>query len=331
MSDGVSEPGDYAPALARLRRDRITLSTIALGPDADATLLRRLARDAGGRFVAVPDAAQLPRVLAQEVRSSAPSVGFRGRAAVRLADPSPLASDLSGTPLPALGGAVVTRLRPGATAALTTTVDGNTAPVLAHWQDGLGRVAVWTPGAGDWAGAWATGQPATLAATARWTARALATPALTPAPDPADSSRVIVDPLATAGTTLDLADLSATVRTPAGTTRPLSFTQIAPSRYAASLGGPGVYGLGVRTPGTATAQALVAVPYNAELRPQPANTSVLGSLARATGGRILNPSAPDAALRPDDGTALWRAFAVAALLLLLAAVAAGRRALTPRA
>ncbi|HEY4094623.1 MAG TPA: VWA domain-containing protein [Baekduia sp.] len=330
MSDGVSEPGDYGPALARLRRDRITLSTIALGPDADATLLRRLARDAGGRFVAVPDAAQLPRVLAQEVRSSAPSVGFRGRAAVRLADPSPLASDLSGTPLPALGGAVVTRLRPGATAALTTTVDGTTVPVLAHWQDGLGRVAVWTPGAGDWAGAWATGHPATLAATARWTARALATPALTPTSDPADPSRVIVDPLATAGTTLDLADLAATVRTPAGATRPLPFTQIAPSRYAASLGGPGVYGLGVRTPGTTTAQALIAVPYNAELRPQPADTSVLGTLARATDGRILNPAAPDAALRPDDGTALWRAFAVAALLLLLADVAAGRRALTPR-
>ncbi|HST40821.1 MAG TPA: VWA domain-containing protein, partial [Conexibacter sp.] len=56
LSDGVSEEGDYEPLLARMRAERITLSTVALGRDADTALMRRLARTAGGRFYAVPDA-----------------------------------------------------------------------------------------------------------------------------------------------------------------------------------------------------------------------------------------------------------------------------------
>jgi hypothetical protein len=327
ISDGVSEPGDPAALLRRLNDEHITLSTIALGPDADVDLLRRMARDGRGTFVAVPDARDLPKVLARETRRVAPAVAQRARLTVSPGAASPITSPLSGQPLPPLTGNVLTRLRGGAIAPLTTQINSTTAPVLAQWQVGLGRVAVWTPGAGAFAGDWPTQRPQLFTAAARWVERGVPTPALQPALDPADRSRVVVDPQSTADEPLPLADLSGTVRRPDATTDPLEFAALAPSRYAASLGddpAPGVYGTGV-SDGVASAQALLAVPYPAEFAPRPADASVLGALAAATGGDVLDVTNPDAALAPDDGFALWRVLVGAALLTFLAAVALAMR------
>ncbi|MDO8210593.1 VWA domain-containing protein [Conexibacter sp. CPCC 206217] len=333
LSDGVSEPGDYAPLLARMRRDGITLSTISLGRDADDALMRRLAQQAGGRFYDVGDARDLPRVFTRDARRSAPSVAVRATLPVTATAASPLVASLADERLPTLSGDVLTRLRAGATEALATEVNGARTPVLAQWQYGLGRVAVWTPGAGAWAGTWLDAEPAVFADAARWSARAVATPALQPALDPAARGRVIVDPLATAGRSLPLAQVDGTVRPPGGAQRGLDFVQVAPSRYAATLPGgssasAGVYGIGVGADDAAAlaAQALVAVPYPAEYRPQPADSAWLGALTSATGGSAHEPGDPDAALRPERAGGLWRLLAAAAIVLLLAAVAAGRRA-----
>jgi hypothetical protein len=357
LSDGVSEEADYDPLLERLRRERITLSTIALGQDADIALMRRLAREAGGRFHAVPDARELPRVFARETRRSAPSVAIRAPLAVSANGASPLTSALSGSSLPPLAGTVLTRLRPGASAPLVSEVNGAPTPILAAGQEGLGRVAVWTPGAGAWAGDWLAARPQLFAAAARWAQRGIATPALQPRLAPDGSGTVVVDPLATAGTPLELATVGGTVRAPDGAVTPLDLAQAAPSRYAAPLPrpdgaaapAPGLYGVAVSASGgetsaadagdpagappaaanasgeaDGTADALLAVPYPAEFRPQPADAGRLGELAAATGGRLLDPAGAAAALAPDPGDPLWRLPVAAALILLLTAVAAGR-------
>jgi hypothetical protein len=327
ISDGVSEPGDTAALVRRLNAEHITLSTIALGPDADVDLLRRLAREGRGTFVAVPDARDLPRVLARETRRVAPAVARRAPLAVAAGAASPITSALSGQSLPPLGGNVLTRLREGAIAPLTTQINAGTVPALAQWQVGLGRVAVWTPGAGAFAGDWLAQRPQLFTAAARWVERGVPTPALQPALDPADPARVVVDPQATAGEPLPLADVTGTVRAPDGATDTLAFAAVAPSRYAASLGAdpqPGVYGAGV-SDGHGEAQALLAVPYPAELAPRPADASVLPALAAATGGEVLDVHDPHAALAPDDGFALWRVLVGAGLVVFLAGVAVSMR------
>ncbi|MDW5595524.1 VWA domain-containing protein, partial [Conexibacter stalactiti] len=364
LSDGVSEEGDYEPLLARLRQERITLSTVALGQDADTALMRRLARSAGGRFYAVPDARELPRVFARETRRSAPSVGVRATLPVTATAASPLTADLSGRSLPPLRGTVLTRLRPGAVAPLSSEVNGRATPILAQGQQGLGRVVVWTPGGGPWAGDWLNTRPQLFTAAARWAQRGVATPPLQPSLAPGDPGTVVVDPLATAGTTLDLATVTGTVRAPDDTVTQLTFNQVAPSRYAAPLPRgdgttgasarpaedgaspptPGVYGVAVSAAGgepaddpagaapseqATSADALLAVPYPAEFRPQPADAGRLGTLTAATGGRLLDPGDPAAALAPDPGDPLWRIPVAAALILLLAAVAASRLARRP--
>lgn len=323
LSDGVSEPADYEPLLRRMRDDRITLSTVALGQDADAALMRRLARAAGGRFHAVPDARRLPRVFAQEARRSASSVGARGELSVSATAASPLLAGLdAGAAPPPLAGTVLTRVRAGALVPLSTTVNGVAVPVLAQGQAGLGRVVVWTPGATAWAGDWPTAAPELLPDSARWVARAVATPPLQPA---LDGELLVVDPLATAGEPLDLATITANVRTADDATSTRALPQVAPSRYAAPLpaSSPGVVAVAV-TDGERTAEALLAVPYSAESKPQPPDASQLGEVAAAGGGKLLDPGNPHDALAPQAGTPAWRWLVAAAIVLLLAAVAVPR-------
>ena len=59
-------------ALVRQMSDaHITVSTVALGPEADVTLLRNLATWGGGRNYVVQDAQQIPEIFVKEARSAA--------------------------------------------------------------------------------------------------------------------------------------------------------------------------------------------------------------------------------------------------------------------
>jgi Ca-activated chloride channel homolog len=329
LSDGVSEPFDAARLLARVRRAGATLSTVALGADADRTLLRRLARLGGGRFLDAPDGAALPAIFAQEARRSVPSVAVRGRLAVTPSAPSSLTASLAGRALPALGGVVVTDLRPGAQAPLVSRVEGRVVPVLAQWQTGLGRAVTWTPGAGRWAGRWLADDPRVLTDAVRWVQRAVAARPLQPALAAGEEPlRAVVDPLGAGGDAVDLAALVGTVA-PAdgGAARALAFAQDAPSHYVAPLPAATrarVDVLDVRADGGAPERTLLAIPYPAEDVPQPPGASVLGALAQLTGGRLL-PAGDPAALDPADGTALWPLLVALALALIVAAAATDTR------
>src|SRR5262249_8694551 len=138
LSDGVSEPHDYQPLIARLRQTHVSVSTVALGHGADRALLSRLARGTHGREYYTADAGDLPRIFADDARRSAQPVRLRGRIAVQPGASSPVVASLLGQRLPQLAGNVVTDLKPTATAALLA--DGGREelnPVLAQWQYGL--------------------------------------------------------------------------------------------------------------------------------------------------------------------------------------------------
>jgi hypothetical protein len=320
LSDGVSQPFDAAKLLARVRRAGATLSTVALGADADRPLLRRLARLGGGRFLDAPEGATLPAIFADEAKRGVPSVAARGRLAVTPAAPSPLIAALAGRALPALGGVVVTGLRAGAQMPLVSRVDGRVVPVLAQWQTGLGRAVTWTPGAGAWAGRWLADDPRVLTDAVRWVQRAVAVRPLRPTLAAGEPLRAVVDPLAAGGDPVDLA----TLRAPG-----LTFAQDGPSHYTAALPAARrarVDVLDVSVDGGAAQRTLLAIPYPAEDLHQPAAASVLGRLAALTGGHLL-PAAEPRALAPGDGTALWPFFVALALALLVAAAVTDSRRL----
>lgn len=336
MSDGVSEDHSYTALLAQLARDRITVSTVALGDQADTQLLRSIATRTRGSFYNVLNASRLPAIFARDVRRTARPTHLHGTISVLPGADSPVVRSLADRVLPPLHGNVVTTLRPGAQADLLGRDPGHPPdPVLAEWQYGAGRAIAWTPGldpavAGSWASDAALWQDAT-----RWVERPAATPLLAPAlPPGSDPTSVVVDPVANAGATLDLATLSGTLTGPSGQTLPLAFAQTAPSHYAAPLPGgtpaAGIYRAAVTSSGgidgtggtaaPARATGVVAIPYPAEYQPAAAGSSELGQLTSASGGHLLGLG--DVATITSSWTAIWWWLALFALLAFLVGVAA---------
>ncbi len=321
ITDGVSEPGSYASLLPRLRADHITVSTVALGDEADFSLLKAIATSTGGSYYATDNAAELPRIFAKDTRVSARPVSQRGQISVTPGDSSPILSSLSEMALPFLRGNVVTTLEQGAQADLLARDPGySPVPALAQWQYGVGRVVSWTPGlAPEWAGAWAE-RPQLWQEAVRWVERGAGTPALTPSLLPASSTQLSIDTLQNAGVSIDQYNSTGQLEADDGQTIPLRFTETAPSLYLATVPtlSQGVYRYTVSA-GSEAGSGLLAVPYPAEYRPGPVEATPLGSLVAETGGRVLSARDPVALGR--RWTAVWRWLALAALLCFLAGVA----------
>lgn len=147
-------PGDYINLLGALRAAGTTVSVVALGTraDPDAPLLDEIAELGEGRALYTNDARILPQLFAQDALAV-----VRG---AFLDQPTPVDTtaglyslvnaDLG--PFPSIGGYNPTYAKEGATVG-AVTVDEYAAPVVASWEAGLGRVAVYTGEIdGQWTG-----------------------------------------------------------------------------------------------------------------------------------------------------------------------------------
>jgi Ca-activated chloride channel homolog len=321
LTDGVSEPGSYASLLPTLAKDHISVSTVALGGEADFSLLRAIAKSTGGRYYATSNARELPRIFAHETRLSARPVRLHGRIAVMAGAVSPVVRSLSGQSLTPLGANVVTTLKPGAQADLLSQDKGYPPdPALAQWQYGLGRVVTWTAGlTPEWARVWA-GRSALWQNAVRFLERGVGPSALTPTIVAGSSRELQIDTVQNAGVSLEEANIGGSLLTPDGRTIPLRFSETAPSHYVASVPAlaQGVYGYAV-SDGAAASNGLLAVPYPAEYRLGRGDDTPLGSLAAATGGRVLSAAHPSEI--EARRTSLWWWAALAALIFFMSGVA----------
>ncbi len=135
------EPGDYKTLIEKLGKAGVTVSVVGLGTDrdCDAGLLKDIARRGGGQCAFTNNAQELPRLFAQDVFLVARSafieepVGIRPTGGLMSITRQPLGG------LPGIGGYNLCYTRPGANLAVVSE-DEYTAPVLAAWQAGLGRV-----------------------------------------------------------------------------------------------------------------------------------------------------------------------------------------------
>jgi Ca-activated chloride channel family protein len=148
ISDGWTQQADFAPFLRELAERGVTLTTVGAG-EGPGEVLQKLAIEGGGKFYTATNVYDLPEVLLKEtVRLAGQYYVEETFEPVKNKD-SPILQDLSGT-LPPLHGYNATTLRPTADLILKSP-SGD--PLLATWQYGLGRSAVWTS---DVKGRWAT-------------------------------------------------------------------------------------------------------------------------------------------------------------------------------
>ena len=311
LSDGKARTGtreSYQRLLDDALADRTTLSTIAIGEDADTDLLNFLADEGGGRYHFTIRDEDIPRLTLEEARSAGSQSVIRGAFRPIQTAPSPILAGVDPESLPDLAGYDFAEAKPDAQVILTSDRED---PVLAKWQYGLGRVIAWTADNGsDLAAPWAMweGYDDFWAAAVRW---ALPDPERRPLTvsthrDGAD----MVLTVTAAGESGDFADFLPTFATVTSSSgEPVvtqELAQTAPGEYTLRLPAPapGAYAVEVRqerASGPLVETAGITVPPSPETLPAPEGPSLLASLAARTNGRVLSL---------DDPAAVWDAAAI---------------------
>ena len=142
LSDGQMTRGDFQGLLRRMSKDKITVSTVAIGKDADVQLMVDVAKWGRGRFYYTEDSQTIPADL--HARDPAGLQGLAHRAAVQAAADAPsheAMQEIDWKAVPPLGGYVATSLKPTAELVLMSHQED---PILATWRFGLGRAAAFT-------------------------------------------------------------------------------------------------------------------------------------------------------------------------------------------
>lgn len=317
MSDGLSQPGDFEGVLAQLAAAGVTVSTIGIGPEADAAQLREIATLGGGTFHFSADFAALPGIMSHEVLLQSGELTAEGATVPAWRDRA--APFLRAWPdeLPPVEGFVPTSLKPGARLHLAVTDEGGReVPLLASWRYGAGEVVAFTAhAAGPWTLGWLEleGYPLLWSHLLRQLAR--------PAPEERSSLSVSArgDRLQVAWQAPDGREPPAlTLERPDGSAVALSARAVGAGRYLAEAlaAEPGAYAV---TAGAEVAPAAFLRDYPAALDFGLADPERLAAAARATGGRVLTDLAAVGAPRAWHWRAApaWPWLALAALALLL--------------
>jgi Ca-activated chloride channel family protein len=157
LTDGQTMGGGYEALASSMHGEGITVSTVAVGPDADTQLLQRIATSGGGTFYQTFDPSTLPRIFTQDAMVHVGRLVREEAFAPKQVERHLM---LKGCPMentPELLGYVKTRRK--ATAQVPMVTDQGD-PLLAHWQFGLGKVTAFTSDAKSrWAALWITGWP----------------------------------------------------------------------------------------------------------------------------------------------------------------------------
>lgn len=151
MTDGWVHSGELLGLAEEMREQGITLSVVAAG-GGSAEYLAELAMSGGGTYYPAADILRVPDFFLKETVKAVGQYIIEEPFYPLPAMPSPLLRGLDPATLPALFG------YNGTTAKNTARLDLLTPrgdPLLASWQYGLGRAAVWTSDfKGQWGTAW---------------------------------------------------------------------------------------------------------------------------------------------------------------------------------
>ncbi|MGA2379650.1 MAG: VWA domain-containing protein [Spirochaetia bacterium] len=345
LTDGLTDAADFKTLLERMARHHITVSTVAVGDDADTELLADMARWGRGRTYATSDPRDVPRIFLTDTTLASRGLLVEKSFLPRELSAAEMVRGLSLGDLPGLRGFVLTYMKSGAEQVLSALYD---APLLAAWRCGLGRTAAFTSDlSGRWSAAFLAWDqfPRFAAQLVRWIERPADTNVLHPRIDTdGGSATVTVDAYDSLGAFVNGLDISGILLRPGGARVELRVPQTSPGLYQAVFPADEV-GDYILTLSAASAEATLppltigtSIAYSEEYRMLGVNSTLLERLAVETGGKVISSGDDEAGLaallRREPGSAgagndAWKYFLLASLLLFLLDIAA-RRLAAPR-
>ncbi|MGC4005681.1 MAG: VWA domain-containing protein [Pirellulales bacterium] len=311
LTDGQSAGTGYPDLVRDMRKQGITVSTVAVGDGADVQLLQEMARVGGGRFHFAKSAKTLPRIFQQEARKISRPLIYENPAGFGVIRkyPHEMLKGIDGSP-PALTGYIRTTVKtnPLVEVALVAAEPRDAGAeseryntLLASWTYGLGKSVVWTSDAGQrWANRWSNqwgDYDRFFSQMVRWAMRPSGdTGKFQVVTETKDGrGRLIVTALDQEDRFLNFLNFGGSVVGPGYKPLPITVKQVAPGRYVAEFDAAesGNYHVNL-APGGGLAPILTGlnVPYSAEYLDREPNEGLLRDLAslEPAGGRGVRSS-----------------------------------------
>ncbi len=333
LSDGKTEEADFKGLVAQMAREKITISTVALGTGADRMLMKKIAAWGNGRTYYTRDTDKIPRIFAGDTKIAAHQTILEENLPVVLKDQADVISGIPVHTLPKVQGMVITHAKPSASVIFTTP----RGPLLASRQYGLGRSMAFTSTfSGKWGEDWVNWPHFEKLASQmiKWVQKrsphSLYKETITRT---GDRCEFIVDLVDARGRYVNHADLTLSLLFPSKSGQDLKLNQIAPGRYQGAFNtrGPGEYYLTLH--GSHKDLALhnetffLGIPYSPEYTAKGENRALLEDMASLTHGKVIELDQMATRLplaekkTPGDGIPLWPYFVSFFAILFLVDVA----------
>lgn len=283
LTDGQSySASSYDPLLEDGVDNNVTLSTIAIGQDADKALLEQLAETGGGRYYDVNDATTIPAILSRETIMMSRTYIVDEPFTPTVYD-SPWNS-LFEQGVPQMNAYIATTAKPLSTVALESPEED---PVLATWNYGLGKAIAFTSGSGAWSGGFQSWS--------EWPDfwnRSVSQMLPSYEQIPFSVTRKEQGVYTVKDPTGSSAILDVTVIGERGQEVPVETDPVAPGEVEVAIDAdPGLVFFSITNETGAAYRASVTIPYGDEYRIEQTDMRLLTSLAERTGGQVLEEPA----------------------------------------
>ncbi len=282
----------------------VVVTTVAVGSHGilGTSTMQDIAKQTGGKYYKVQNAAALPRIYQREVRRLARPLVYQREQGFQpqIVGNHEIVRDIS--PPPPLTGFVLTSKKdhPLVEVLITSPVPSGerTNTILATWTYGLGRTVAWTTDTGESAQGWARqwkdwpDYQKFFSKMVRWSMRPIAeSENFMLATDTTDGKvQVLIQAWDQEDEFLDFLNMTGSVVGPDMQRRQIDIRQVAPGRYLGEFEAedPGSYMILVHPGrGQAPLRTGINVPYSAEYRDREENLALLSDIAGLipTGGQ----------------------------------------------
>jgi Ca-activated chloride channel homolog len=155
LSDGVSLPGEFQALVRKMAEDKITVSTVSVSMGSDKRLLASIAEWGKGRPYYIEDERKVPQIFTEETELATGKTLKEDPFKPTVKKEVEVFTGVDFKKAPPLLGYVAARPKDTAEILLEHQQEDQHHPILARWQYGLGKTAVFTSDLKDrWAANW---------------------------------------------------------------------------------------------------------------------------------------------------------------------------------